>query len=120
MTHKILVVDDSEDMRDLMSLIFEPEGYEVAKAQNGKQALLKLDTESLPDLIFLDHNMSVMDGPEFLTELGRVHPELLEKIPIIMLTGKAVCTVSETRATEIIRKQDGIESLLQIVKRYLH
>ena len=119
MSYKILVVDDSKDMRDLMALIFKPEGYEVEEARDGNEALTKLDNETPPDLIFLDHVMEVMDGPEFLTQLGRTHPEVLSQVPIIMLTGKEADEVEEDRVTEVVAKQVGVEPLLALVKRYL-
>lgn len=120
MSYKILVVDDSKDMRDLMSLLFEPEGYEVTQASDGQQALARLEEDHLPDLIFLDHIMENMDGPEFLRELERSHPDVLETVPIILLTGMETHKVAETRATEVVAKQVGIEPLLALAKRYLH
>jgi len=107
-------------MRELMTLVFAPEGYEVAEAANGQEALVKLTTEPLPDLIFLDHEMGIMDGPEFLRQLARLHPEILARIPIILLTGLEVNHISANRATEVVAKQVGVQPLLLLVKRYLH
>jgi CheY-like chemotaxis protein len=120
LAYKILVVDDNKDMRDLMTLLFEPEGYEVAEACDGEQALVKLNDEPLPDLIFLDHNMEIMDGPNFLKELEQNHPEILARVPIILITGLDSKSIRDTRATEVIAKPIGIEPLLSLVKRYLH
>jgi CheY-like chemotaxis protein len=101
-------------------MVFEPEGYEVVTASDGRKALLKIEREAPPDLIFLDYNMSVMDGTGFLNELERTHPDLLTRIPIIMLTGTEPHLVTETRASEIVPKQLGVEHLLSLVRRYLH
>lgn len=119
MSQKILVVDDSLDMRELLALVFEPEGYIIEIASDGRQALEILSSKPLPDLIFLDHEMDVMDGPQFLLELERVQPEILTRIPIILLTGMEIKDVAPNRATEVLAKQDGIESLLSTVKRHL-
>jgi CheY-like chemotaxis protein len=54
---KILVIDDSQDVRNMLSLMFKLEGYDVVQACSGRQALLKLKNESLPKLIFLDYLM---------------------------------------------------------------
>jgi CheY-like chemotaxis protein len=60
---KILVVDDDEDVRNLLVLIFRDAGYEVLTAENGQVAVDKARKEH-PDLIFLDILMPVMDGFE--------------------------------------------------------
>lgn len=120
MSQKILVIDDNKDMRVLMSLLLKPEGYEVAEACDGKQALKMLKTEPAPDLIFLDHEMSVMNGPEFLEVLEKKFPKIYASVPVIMLTGMEADKVSGIRATEVVAKQAGIEPLLQLVAKYLH
>jgi CheY-like chemotaxis protein len=58
---KILVVDDEEDVRNLLVLIFRDSGYQVITAENGQIAVEKARAEH-PDLIFLDILMPVMDG----------------------------------------------------------
>ncbi len=58
---KILVVDDEDDVRNLLVMIFRDAGYDVVSAQNGKEAVEKARQEK-PDLIFLDILMPVMDG----------------------------------------------------------
>ena len=67
---KILVVDDEDDVRNLLGLIFRDAGYEVITAVNGKEALQKAKAEK-PDLIFLDILMPVMDGFEACTQLKK-------------------------------------------------
>jgi len=67
---KILVVDDEDDVRNLLGLIFRDAGYEVITAINGKEALQKAKTER-PDLIFLDILMPVMDGFEACAQLKK-------------------------------------------------
>ena len=67
---KILVVDDEEDVRNLLVLIFRDSGYQVITAENGQIAVEKARAEH-PDLIFLDILMPVMDGFEACSILKR-------------------------------------------------
>jgi CheY-like chemotaxis protein len=60
---KILVVDDEEDVRKLLVMIFRDVGYQVVSAVNGKEAI-EVARREHPDLIFLDILMPVMDGFE--------------------------------------------------------
>jgi CheY-like chemotaxis protein len=58
----ILVVDDSETMRNLIRRVLEPKGYEVIEAKNGIEALTRALSKDVPDLITLDIDMPKMDG----------------------------------------------------------
>jgi two-component system response regulator (stage 0 sporulation protein F) len=78
MKKRILVVEDEEGLRLLYKEELEAEGYEVLTAQNGREAIQKLEEE--PDLIILDIVMPVMDGME---ALGRIVGKE-RKIPIIL------------------------------------
>ena len=53
-------------MRSLIKRLPQREGYEIIEAANGQEALDILVKDSAPDLILLDYNMPVIDGPEFL------------------------------------------------------
>ncbi len=64
----ILVVDDNEEIRDLLVLVLEEEGYEVRAAASGDEAL-SLAREHRPDLITLDLSMPGTDGWTVLREL---------------------------------------------------
>lgn len=119
MAQKILLVDDSKDMRVLMKMLFESEGYDIQEADNGKQALSQLTNNSIPDLIFLDHNMPVMNGPDFVKEFETKFPKLFAKVPVIMLTALDSDEIAEVHATEIVNKIQGIEYLLKLAAKYL-
>jgi CheY-like chemotaxis protein len=67
--HRILVVDDDESVRDVFTLMLREKGYEVATAENGFDALLKLKEVVIPDVIISDLNMPEMSGFEFLSHL---------------------------------------------------
>jgi two-component system alkaline phosphatase synthesis response regulator PhoP len=66
-TH-ILVVDDEPDIREFIGYNLEKEGYQVASAENGDEAIKKA-TERIPDLILLDIMMPEMDGIEVCSQL---------------------------------------------------
>src|SRR5687767_13805464 len=83
--HKILFVDDEEQIRRLLSSFLTRRGYQVKTAVDGQEALNLLETET-PDLVITDVNMPHIDGVE-LTRRLRAHPRL-SSMPIIMLSAK--------------------------------
>lgn len=78
----VLLVDDEEQIRELLSLYFTQEDFTVAEAANGAEALLKLQ-QVRPDIIILDIMMPVLDGIEVCQQI-RKH----SSVPIIMLTSR--------------------------------
>lgn len=63
--HRILVVGDDESVREVFTLMLREEGYEVATAENGFDALLKLKEIVIPDVIISDLNMPECPGLNF-------------------------------------------------------
>lgn len=115
-----MIVDDSKDMRVLMRLLLEFEGYEIHEADDGKQALQKITKDKfVPDLIFLDHNMPVMNGPEFVDVFEKKYPDIFSRVPVIMLTAMEPQDVAEVHVTEIVNKIQGVHHLLQLANKYL-
>jgi len=84
-TARVLVVDDDEALLDALSGILESEGYEVATARNGKEALECLATTPPPGVILLDLKMPVMDGWQFLA--ARAAESVAPHVPIVLLSG---------------------------------
>ena len=80
----VLMVDDELDNRVMMRYFLESWGYEVELAENGEQALGKVD-EKRPALVLLDLEMPVLDGFETCKRL-KENPDT-EDIPVIMFTG---------------------------------
>ena len=79
----VLVVDDIEANRDVLSRRLERQGYAVATADNGRQALERLRADTF-DLVLLDIMMPEMDGYEVLQHLKA--DEALRHIPVIMIS----------------------------------
>ncbi|GAB4434486.1 MAG: response regulator [bacterium] len=116
--HKILVVDDEENIRLLYKLDLEDEGYEVEVAESGEAALEKLKSFS-PDVITLDIKMPGMSGIETLHEIKTRFAD--RNIPVIL------CTAFEefkqdfsTWASEAyITKSHDLTELKETIKRLL-
>lgn len=83
MAKKILIVEDDENIRELLRLYLEREGYEIAEAENGAAGLSKWKAEN-PDMMLLDVMMPVMDGWQVCKEVRASGSAM----PIIMITAK--------------------------------
>ena len=79
----ILVVDDDRNTRRLLRAVLEEARYEVSEAENGEQALERMDEQQI-DLVILDVMMPVMDGYEFVRTLREAGSEL----PVLMVSAK--------------------------------
>jgi two-component system OmpR family response regulator/two-component system alkaline phosphatase synthesis response regulator PhoP len=79
----ILVVDDERSIRKLLRMQLEAEGYTVAEAGNGREALEQVRSGGI-DLVVLDYMMPEMNGLEACQQLRTEYPGL----PVIMLTAK--------------------------------
>ena len=80
---KILVVDDDRTTRKLLSLYLKGNGFDVATAENGLDAIEKLGGESV-NLVVTDLNMPYMDGIEFIRTM-KTNPAT-GHIPVLMIT----------------------------------
>ncbi len=81
--HKILVCDDDKDIVKAISIYLKAEGYDVAEAYNGKEAVEILEKEN-KELLILDVMMPEMDG---ISALSAIREK--SNIPVIMLTAKS-------------------------------
>lgn len=80
---KVLLIEDDPFIRDIYGVKLSQEGFEVSTADNGIEALKKME-QFVPDIILLDIVMPYMDGMETLKNIR--NKENWKKIPIIMLT----------------------------------
>jgi len=86
MPHRILIIDDEDDIREVAALSLETvAGWEVAMASSGAQGLARA-AEYRPDAILLDVMMPGMDGPSTFRELKK-NP-VTACIPVLLLTAK--------------------------------
>jgi two-component system, chemotaxis family, chemotaxis protein CheY len=117
---KVLIVDDSVSMRQMVSFTLREGGFEVIEAEHGQDALDKLQGASV-DLVITDLNMPVMDGITLIQNL-RKQPAMKTK-PILMLTTEGLVGKKElgkaAGATGWIVKPFDPEKLLQTVAKVL-
>lgn len=86
-THTILVVDDDPDIRESVADVLAIEGYRVATAANGLEALEYLRREPLPCLVLLDLSMPVCDGWTFCAEQQK--DARIASVPVAILSALA-------------------------------
>ena len=114
----ILIVDDEQSYRQLLTLVFESDGHSVRTAMNGRLAIKSL-IESPADIIISDVRMPDMGGIEMLRELRETMPD----IGIIFVTAvKEVDTAREAfklGADDFVTKPYDVEELKLIVKKTL-
>jgi DNA-binding response OmpR family regulator len=116
----VLVADDDEDIRSLVTFRLERAGYRVVTAPDGERAL-SLALERSPDLAVLDVMMPRLDGYE-LTRRLREH-EATKSMPVILLTARAqeadVERGFEAGADDYIRKPFSPQELRARVQAIL-
>ncbi len=83
---RVLIVDDSITVRELLSMSFKKAGYRVEQARDGQEAWDKLRGGLQTDLIFCDIDMPRMDGLELLSRISQ--DDALSQIPMSMLTSR--------------------------------
>ena len=94
----ILVVEDAEPIRRMVTAMLLQSGYQCLEAPDGTEALALLDTREEPvHLVFTDLLMPKMSGTELAAHLSRLRPEL----PIVFMSGYTedpiVVTIGRTR-----------------------
>lgn len=116
MSGTILVVDDDPALQFTLSTLLEDEGYQVAVAGDGLEALDSLDG-STPNLILLDIAMPRMDGFAFVEQLSS--RGLRQGIPIVVLTadGRAPQKAAQIGADGYLAKPFELTALLSQVAR---
>ena len=87
MSKKILVVEDTEDNRQILRDLLEMAGYNMIEARDGAEGVARA-AEHRPDLILMDIQMPVMDGYE-ATRRIKADPDL-KSIPVIAVTSYAL------------------------------
>jgi CheY-like chemotaxis protein len=117
----ILIVEDNEMNRDMLSRRLERKGYAILIAVDGAEGV-DVAREKMPDLILMDMSLPVVDGWEATRRIKA--DESLKHIPIIALTAHAMandrdkaldagCDEYDTKPIELPRLLGKIEALLQ-------
>ena len=114
----ILIVDDEQSYRQLLTLVFESDGHSIRTAANGREAV-ELVREEAPDVIVSDVRMPDMDGIEMLRAVRETHADL----GVVFMTAHA--SVESAReafklgADDFVTKPFDVEELKLIVKKTL-
>ena len=120
MPKRIVIVDDSESIRELVALTLQSSGYEVEKCMDGQDALRLLDGQDIA-LIITDLNMPNMDGIQLIREI-RSHGSYA-MVPILMLTTESQASKKEEAkaagATGWIVKPFAQEKLIEVVRKVI-
>lgn len=118
---RILVVED--DVRNIFALssVLEPLGGSVLIARNGREALNRLASKPLPDIVLMDIMMPEMDGFEAMQNI-RQNPELRD-LPIIALTAKAMPDDQQrclaAGANDYITKPIDVDKLVSLIRIWM-
>lgn len=117
---KILIVEDSIELRDIYKLFFTQKGFEVETALDGDEGLIKAK-DFQPDLVFIDIMMPKRDGYQVLKEL-RHNPEYgCTKAKLVILTNlgdasKVSPEVAHDMDGYVIKAEVDLPDLLDVIK----
>jgi two-component system, cell cycle sensor histidine kinase and response regulator CckA len=112
----VLLVDDEQLLRDLLSRILSDAGFMVAEAADGRAALEVADRlDGALRLVVTDIHMPVMTGPEFVREFRPRFPD----IPVLYMTGRATPILEDGVGGELLQKPFTVDAFLALVRRTL-
>uniref|UniRef100_Q07SE0 Response regulator receiver protein n=1 Tax=Rhodopseudomonas palustris (strain BisA53) TaxID=316055 RepID=Q07SE0_RHOP5 len=118
MAKRVLAVDDSKTMRDMVTFTLKKAGFEVAEAEDGQRALAVLNTAKF-DLIITDLNMPNMDGITLIKQVRAASSH--RAVPILILTtetdGAKKADGKAAGATGWLVKPFSPEKLVELVQR---
>ena len=115
MTQTIMLVDDDPQLRRVVSMFFELEGYNVVQAEDGRRALDLLQ-EHLPDVILLDLMMPEVSGAEVCKHVRAT--KRLKEIPVVVFTAAELQEeeLVAAGADRFISKPYSLEGLRRVVR----
>ena len=117
----ILVVDDDSVIRSMVKQVLTLHHHSVAEASDGMEALDAVNPESLPDLIFMDHQMPRLGGMDCARQLKTLYPSL----KIILVSGSfginddGCLAVNKHLFTDVILKPFRIKDIIYSVEHAL-
>jgi len=116
---KILIVDDTEDIAELLALLFRLRGYEPILATDGRQAVDRAARDA-PDLVLMDICMPVMDGYQ---ATRRIHDiPNLSRVPVVAMSAHWnrdwSARAIDAGCEECVSKPLELERIDQIISRY--
>ncbi len=119
MQPRLLVLDDEESIREVLSLFFKKKGFEVVVTKTSREAIESAEREGF-DLVILDVNLQGENGFELLRYFKTNYPQL----PVIIYTGlpdgdELVEQAMFRGASGFMRKTEPLDDLFDVVKSYV-
>jgi CheY-like chemotaxis protein len=118
---RILVVDDLDEHRDLLSQVLVDFGYAVTSARDGLAALAAMREGPRPRLVLVDLWMPVMDGAEFLARLRADADPALATTAVVLMTADPGAVAERTDGAPpdvTLAKPFGLKDLRQVVVKF--
>ena len=116
----IMVVDDNEDNRTVLSRMLKLAGYDIRTAENGKRAIEEAVAQA-PDLILMDLSMPEMDGWAATSQLKAIQG--CRHIPVIIVTGHVtsddIVSAQQVGCDDLVSKPVDYNVLIGKVNQYL-
>ena len=119
---RVLVVDDNELNRMIAVEMLKPTGLEIDTAENGERALEMIQAQRY-DMIFMDHQMPVMDGVEAVRAIRQLEGEYFREVPVIALTANTGAEQQEQYAKAgmngYLSKPFELEDIYRLLTKWL-
>ena len=115
--HKVLVVEDDDDLREVVMQTLQRKSYAVAAARDGQEALELLEREADVSLILLDLMMPRMSGWEFRRR--QLADARFASIPVVVMTATTSLDEAAIHADDILRKPLSFAALIATIERHI-
>jgi DNA-binding NtrC family response regulator len=115
----LLIIDDDIDSADVLAQIMEMEGHEIRVGYNGEDGV-RLAKERTPELVLLDIEMPLLDGPGMANEM-LLHDMGLEHVPVVFLSASPDLSEIAARVGTpyFLAKPYGYDAVVALVQRAL-
>ena len=113
---EVLIVEDDDGAREALSDCLAMEGFRVASARNGKEALDYLHNSPLPRVILLDLFMPIMTGWEFREEQKK--EAAIADIPVVVVTAFSAGITRQIDANVVMHKPLDLDRLVDVIREY--
>ena len=112
----VLLVEDDEGIRETVADSLRFEGYDVAIATNGAEALAWIEAGGVPSMVLLDLVMPVMDGAELLQRLRS--RGATAQVPVVVMTAALGAEPATEAAEAVLAKPFDLGDLLALVEKF--
>jgi DNA-binding NtrC family response regulator len=117
-TARILVIDDDESVRKVLSAALEDEGYEVETAETGKEAI-EMSQERFYNMALIDIRLPDMEGTKLLSDLKDTTPKMVKIIVTGYPSMQNAIEAVKRGANDFVVKPFKMESVLVTIKKHL-